>query len=65
MKIIVQNRKLKCDMGKCANLAAYSLVPDDAPVENYVHLCECCAQEVYGGLQRLFDKTCGRKEGNR
>ncbi|MDE5616625.1 MAG: hypothetical protein K2I78_02425 [Clostridia bacterium] len=54
MKIIIQTNKIKCDIGKCKNLAKYSVAPDGVSASQYVNLCEDCAENIYSALGRYL-----------
>ena len=54
MKIIIQSGKVRCDIGKCPNVARYSVMPEGVSPSGYVNLCESCAEELYSALGRLL-----------
>lgn len=47
MEIKNQTNKIKCDMGRCKNMASYTIMPDDVPQEQYIHLCDECIKKLY------------------
>lgn len=58
MKVMIQTSKIKCDVGKCKNLAKFSIMPDGVSPSQYVNLCEECAEDIYSALgRRLVPKS--------
>ena len=57
MKVIIQTNKIKCDVGKCRNLAKFSVAPEGVGAGQYINLCEECMRQLYGEMGILLTPT--------
>ena len=44
------NRKIKCDVSACENIATYQIVNKRFVFDGSVYLCERCLNELYGEI---------------
>ena len=54
MKVIIQTKKIRCDVGNCRNLAEYSVAPDGVGAGQYINLCKECTRQLYGEIGLLL-----------
>ena len=54
MKIIIQTNKIKCDIGKCKNIAKYSVAPDGAPLSLPPQAARLSARSAESASAKFF-----------
>lgn len=47
MQLIKASHKIRCEMGVCRNIAAYSIKMDRVGIRSQIHICEDCLNELY------------------
>lgn len=48
MELIETNRKIRCEMGACKNLADKSIKMNRVGIKSQIHVCDDCLRELYG-----------------
>lgn len=60
MKIIKNEYSVRCDIGRCANKATHSIVPNNVDKCSYINVCDDCLKELVKSVKEIAGKESGQ-----
>lgn len=58
MELVKAQVKIRCEMGACKNIAAYTVKLNRVGIRSQLHICENCLCELYSAIGKTVVPKC-------